>query len=386
MVEPPALRGDIVVQIAEPRFPSLSRSERHILGLIFRHRGMTQSALIEATELTQQSVSRLTSGLAERGLIQAGERQSVGKRGYPTSVVQPAPGFAASAGIAIMADGVALAVVDFAGATLAERRVALDAMTVDAVTAWVEVQLTEIATTGLVPPPGLVGLGISVAGSFVGDGTGFNTPRYLDGWANIDIPAPFTERLGLPAWADNDGNLAALAESVVGAGRWAGSFAYLYLSAGVGGGIILDGEPWRGRFGNAGEFAGGLPPNIYPFPNLELLRQLVARDGPLFATVQAMVDAYDPAWPAIGDWIARVQDSVSIIASNATAILDLDAIIFGGLMPTDLAERLIAGVELFDQKRRGQLRPTARLAPSEVRGNAAAIGAAMLPLRATFFR
>jgi predicted NBD/HSP70 family sugar kinase len=113
---------------------------------------------------------------------------------------------------------------------------------------------------------------------------------------------------------------------------------------------------------------------------------MLARDGVAFDTVQAMVEGYDPSWPAIEGWITSVRDSVSIIASNATAILDLEAIVLGGLLPRDLAERLIPLVVMFDQKRRAQPRPTARLVPSEIEGNAAAIGAAMLPLRATYFR
>ncbi|GAY22797.1 hypothetical protein SFOMI_3359 [Sphingobium fuliginis] len=51
---------------------------------------------------------------------------------------------------------------------------------------------------------------------------------------------------------------------------------------------MLNGDLWRGRYGNAGEFAGGLPPNIYPFPNLELLRVLAARDGVSFETVDEL--------------------------------------------------------------------------------------------------
>jgi predicted NBD/HSP70 family sugar kinase len=202
----------------------------------------------------------------------------------------------------------------------------------------------------------------------------------------IDVAEAFTERFGLPAWADNDGNVAAIAESVSGVGRWAPSFAYLCLAAGVGGGIVLDRKPWRGRMGNAGEFAGGLPPNIYPFPNLELLRQLVARHGPVFESIDELVAAYDPAWPAVDEWVERVRDSLSIIASNATAILDLDAIVIGGLTPRDLAERAIARIDLFHQRRQAIGRPMAHLVPGEVGPTATAIGAAMLPLRALFFR
>lgn len=366
---------------------TLSKNERRILTLVFQRRALIQNALAEEMELTQQSASRLVGGLVERGLLRPGGKiVGAGKRGSPSTAFQLVPDFACGAGVSIMADGVALALVDFAGAVLVQRRAFLPAMSVKAVLAWTDTALAEALDEAGRSRATLAGLGVAVAGSFTGDGPGFNTPRYLDAWANVDVAALFTERLGLPTWAENDGNAAVLAEIVNGVGRWTGNFGYLYLSAGVGGGIALDGQLWRGRVGNAGEFAGGLPPNIYPFPNLELLRQMVGRDGPLFETVQEMVDAYDPAWPAIDGWIERVRDSVSIIASNTTAILDLEAIVLGGLMPKDLAERLIPQVELFDQKRRAQPRPTARLVPAEVADNAAAVGAAILPLRAMFFR
>jgi predicted NBD/HSP70 family sugar kinase len=368
-------------------FPALSKNERRILTLVFRRRALIQNALAEEMEITQQSASRLVGGLIERDLLRPGAKVlGSGKRGSPSTAFELVPGFACSAGVSIMADAVALAIVDFAGSVLVEQHAFLPSMSTRAVLSWTEAALAETLEGSGRPRATLAGLGVAIAGSFTGDGPGLNTPRYLDAWANVDVAALFAERLRLPAWVENDGNAAVLAELVNGVGRWTGSFAYLYLSAGVGGGIALDGEPWRGRVGNAGEFAGGLPPNIYPFPNLELLRQMVGRDGPLFETVQEMVGAYDPAWPAIDKWIERVRDSVSIIASNATAILDLEAIVLGGLMPTDLAERLIPHVELFDQKRRAQSRPTARLVPAEVRNNTAAIGAAMLPLKATFFR
>lgn len=371
----------------EERYPALSKNEARILTLVFQRRAVIQSALAEEMELTQQAVSRLVGGLVDRNLLRPGEKVAgLGKRGTVSTTFQLVPDFACAAGISIMADAVALAIVDFAGGVLVQQRAFLPSMSIKAVLSWAEAMLVEALEEAGKPREALTGLGIAVAGSFTGDGPGFNTPRYLDAWANVDVADLFAERFGLSAWADNDGNAAVLAECVNGVGRWAGSFGYLYLSAGVGGGIVLDGKPWRGRFGNAGEFAGGLPPNIYPFPNLELLRQMVGRDGLVFETVQEMVDAYDPAWPAIDNWIERVRDSVSIIASNATAILDLDAIVFGGLTPRDLAERLIPRVELFDQKRRAQLRPTAKLVPAEVEGNTAAIGAAMLPLKATFFR
>jgi predicted NBD/HSP70 family sugar kinase len=360
---------------------SLTESERHVLALLFRRGPQTQSYLADGTGLTQQSMSRLFSKLESWGMLVVGDKLAPGKRGYPSNAAALNPRFARSAGVAIMADSVALAVCDFAGALVWEESDRLPAMTVDNVLEWTGHKLASIVGDG---GPPLSGIGIGIAGSFIGERTGFNTPFYLNDWAERDVEAIFRKQFGLPACADNDGNVAALGEAMLGVGHWAENFAYLYISAGVGGGVVLDGEVWRGRYGNAGEFAGGLASNIHPFPNLELLRQLTARHGPTYETVSELVANYDPAWPSIDIWISRVRDSLSIIASNASAILDVDAIVLGGLIPRNLAERVIPAIEFFDQRRRMTPRPIAKIVPAEAPGNATAIGAAMLPLKRAY--
>ena len=53
----------------------------------------------------------------------------------------------------------------------------------------------------------LAGIGVSISGSSLGPGKGFNTPFYLDEWAQIDLGKLFGARFGIPALADNDGNV-----------------------------------------------------------------------------------------------------------------------------------------------------------------------------------
>ena len=78
-------------------------------------------------------------------------------------------------------------------------------------------------------------------------------------WALRDLEAELSQVLDMPVWIENDGNAAAVGESLFGVGRRHRSFAYLYIAAGLGGGLILDGVPVRGFRGNAGEFTGLLP-------------------------------------------------------------------------------------------------------------------------------
>ena len=77
---------------------------------------------------------------------------------------------------------------------------------------------------------------------------------------SVNIPltdVPFRERLqdrfGMPAAIENDANAAALAEHRYGAGRGSLHMVMVTLGTGVGGGLILDGELYRGAIGAAGE-------------------------------------------------------------------------------------------------------------------------------------
>jgi len=72
----------------------------------------------------------------------------------------------------------------------------------------------------------------------------------------VDVPfgAIMTERLGLPVFVDNDANLAALAEHRHGAGVGTQTMAMLTIGTGIGGGLVLDGELFRGSQGAGAEF------------------------------------------------------------------------------------------------------------------------------------
>jgi glucokinase len=61
------------------------------------------------------------------------------------------------------------------------------------------------------------------------------------------------ERIGLPVFLDNDANVAALAEHLYGAGRGAQNVVLLTIGTGIGGGLVLGGEIYRGSTGGAAE-------------------------------------------------------------------------------------------------------------------------------------
>jgi glucokinase len=70
-----------------------------------------------------------------------------------------------------------------------------------------------------------------------------------------DVPLRdlMSKQLGLPVYMDNDANVAALAEFLFGAGRGARNVVMLTIGTGIGGGLILDGEIYRGSIGAGAE-------------------------------------------------------------------------------------------------------------------------------------
>jgi glucokinase len=114
----------------------------------------------------------------------------------------------------------------------------------------------------------LVGALEDVVGSLVGEDVsaiGLGVPSTVDqktGRAVVSVNIPLQDeplrdlmsnRFGLPCGIDNDGNAAAIAEWQVGAGRGTRHMIMLTLGTGVGGGLILDGKPYRGAVGAAAE-------------------------------------------------------------------------------------------------------------------------------------
>jgi glucokinase len=71
--------------------------------------------------------------------------------------------------------------------------------------------------------------------------------------ANVPFGDIMAERLGLPVFVDNDANMAALAEHRAGAARGATEAVVMTIGTGIGGGLILRGELYRGGIGAAGE-------------------------------------------------------------------------------------------------------------------------------------
>ncbi|MEH2074945.1 MAG: ROK family protein [Nostoc sp.] len=96
-------------------------------------------------------------------------------------------------------------------------------------------------------------IGISFGGP-VDASTGMvRLSHHVAGWENIPLKELLEDEFSVPVSVDNDANIAALGEHRFGAGQGYDSLFYITVSTGVGGGWILNGQPWRGAGGMAGE-------------------------------------------------------------------------------------------------------------------------------------
>jgi len=72
------------------------------------------------------------------------------------------------------------------------------------------------------------------------------TSHQVKGWSGFELAPWLTQRLGCPAFLENDANVAALAEAVAGAGKAYANVFYVTLGSGVGGGLVVDGRLYHG--------------------------------------------------------------------------------------------------------------------------------------------
>ena len=80
----------------------------------------------------------------------------------------------------------------------------------------------------------------------------------VPGWSSPGVMSELREALPPTVALDNDANLAAVGERSYGSGRDARTFVYVSVGTGIGMGVIIDGELYRGAHGAAGE-VGYLP-------------------------------------------------------------------------------------------------------------------------------
>ena len=141
---------------------------------------------------------------------------------------------------------IATGVVDRQGAIASRVEVPTPTESQSALVEGVVQAIESVAAEGV----GAIGIGVP---STVDQQTGRAVSSVNIPLQDVPLRDLLSQRFGLPCGIDNDGNAAAIAEWQVGAGRGTRHMIMLTLGTGVGGGLILDGRPYRGSVGAAAE-------------------------------------------------------------------------------------------------------------------------------------
>lgn len=239
--------------------PRLSNRLR-IVDILMRGGPASRVDLVRLTGLSRTTVSKLVGELQAEGLVVErrdadadpdGEAPTVGR---PPVLLSLNPAAGAAIGIDFGHNLVRVAVADLSGAVVAEDRRDFD-VDGDAPGAIVlaVAMVDELLDEAQLERDRAVGVGVAVSAPIVREAGSASAARILPGWAAFAPVDELERRLGRHVLMDNDANLGALAEVRQGAGRGARNVVYVMLSAGIGAGVVLDGELVRGHHGLTGE-------------------------------------------------------------------------------------------------------------------------------------
>jgi predicted NBD/HSP70 family sugar kinase len=248
-------------------------NRRRVLDAVLAAGEPTQSGIAAATGLAPATVSNIVRHLVEAGSLSATTTVRGGRRVRAVRLVPP-PGHVAGidfghrhvrVGLARAAD----AVVRFEPGTdggadgspapaaaplLAERDADLpEGHGADDGLGLADTLLRDALAAAGVPRSELRAVGIGLPAPVDTRSGTVGEPGILPGWVGVEAADRAAARLGVPVAVDNDALLGTLAEQAWGALSGLRDAVYLKLSDGVGAGLVLDGRPYRGRAGTAGE-------------------------------------------------------------------------------------------------------------------------------------
>lgn len=216
---------------------------------------LSRSDLVAHTGLTRSAIRGLIGELVAGGLVTETPSAPAGTPGRPSPLVHPRSERAVVLALEVNIDSLAAARVGFGGSVV--RLVRVDRprahVTVDEIVSDL-VELTDAVLDASSHDEALVGIGVAVAGIVRRtDGLVRLAPNL--GWRD----EPFGERLaaalrtGVPLAVANEADLGGLAEHRRGAAIGADDVVYVTGEVGVGGNVIVDGQPLVGTAGYAGE-------------------------------------------------------------------------------------------------------------------------------------
>jgi predicted NBD/HSP70 family sugar kinase len=308
-----------------------------VLGTVADAPRQSRAQLAVATGLTRATVSALVDDLLDAGLL-AELSPDRGLRGRPGSPLVLNGNGPAGLGVEVNVDYISACVLDLTGAVrrssteVVDNRRSTPAAGLRRAIGLARRVRAEAEADGLV----VVAAAIGVAGLVSADGVLRRAPN-LPGWRAVDLAGAFSEALELPVTADNEANLAALAQ------LWFGhpllrDFALVSGEIGVGAGVVLDGRLYRGVRGHAGELGhvvvdpDGPPCGCGANGCLEQFagQEALLRNAGV-ATGDELIGRARAGDQRALDALSRAGTALGIAIAGLINVMDLPAVLLGGL-------------------------------------------------------
>ncbi len=238
--------------------PAREASRLRVLQAVLAHPASSRGDLARRTGLSRATVSALVDELEAAGLVVPSADRArddpARAAGRPPLHVSPAPRAAFAVGLDLGHEHIRAAVCDLTGRPVAHDLARAEVDRAPAASLDLACGLVAgVLQAGRVEPGRVLGVGLGVAAPVDPTSGRLHAGGILPSWAGIDPVAELRARLGFDVQLENDANAGALGEHRFGAGRGARNLVYVRLSGGVGLGLILDGRPYRGAAGVAGE-------------------------------------------------------------------------------------------------------------------------------------
>jgi predicted NBD/HSP70 family sugar kinase len=222
-----------------------------VLEAVKTHGALTQVEVAGLTGLSPATVSNIVKELVAAGVLNARPSTRSGRRAQQVSLAR---GVGICVGVDFGYRHLRVALADLSQEILAEQRLPLPAdhradLGLDRAALLVGDLLERIDSS----PQEVLGIGLGVPAP-VDVSTGrIGSATLMPGWQGVQLADELSARLRAPVIVDNNANLGALAEVQRGAARGCSNVAYIRVSNGVGSGLVLGGQLFRGHVGTAGE-------------------------------------------------------------------------------------------------------------------------------------
>ncbi|UOE43050.1 ROK family transcriptional regulator [Agromyces larvae] len=388
--------------MAVRRITSPAATSRGLILDLIRSAGpISRVELADRTGLTQATMSHVVRQLIDEGLVvESGRGESTG--GKPRVLIELDPRARFALGIQLGAVATTYVVVDASGAIVGRLTAAGAAPSAEAAIADLAATIDHLLDALAIDRARVLGVGVAAPGPIDLDRGAIVAPPTLGGWRQVALRDALERASGLPVVVDNDATAAALGDFWVGTIEGSAAHCTLFMSAGIGAGILLDGAVYRGASSNAGEIgsvrgADGVRRPIEaiasPAAVAAAARSALAsgRSG-AFELDDGADDPFDDftavsTAAVLGDPLALelLEPSVDAIADQAVAlanVLDLDSLVLAGPAFAVAGSLYLARVrERIDAEFFARSVHRVRIGLSPHLADAAAVGVAALVLQ-----